>query len=100
MLRYKYKTYKAVCHSEGRHDLINADQKDNRCKHLGDDNDSQKDFFTLEFHSCKRISCRDTAYDCNQGRTAGNDQRIDEISGKRCQCPDIFKVLPEPVERK
>ena len=118
----KYQPYETVCHAKSGHDFVDTYQKDNRCKHLRDDNDSQEDFFTLEFHSCKRISCRDTARsrsDCNdQGRTAGkfcqwigrSVPSVDFLilaavvkyqSGKRCQLQkdkeeleDIFKVHP------
>ena len=96
----EYEANKAVCHAKNRHDLIDTNQKDYRSKHLGDDNDSQKNLFAFEFHSGKCIGCRNTTYDRDQSGAACNDQGVQKISGKRSKCPDILKVLPQPLDRE
>ena len=58
----KYQPYETVCHAKSGHDFVDTYQKDNRCKHLRNNDNSQEDFFTFEFHSCKCIGCRDTTY--------------------------------------
>jgi len=74
---------------ERHHNLVDTDEKYNRCEHLGDNNKSQKSSLAFEFHSGQGISSWDTADHSQKSGASCDHNGVHHVIAHGSQLPSV-----------
>ena len=90
----------AVGKMERHHNLVDTDEKYNRCKHLGNNNKSQKSSLAFEFHSGQGISSRNTADHSQKSGASCDHNGVHHVIAHGSQLPYVCEVGPDGLNRE